>query len=158
MLRLASSSVVLSCLALSSVVFLCSILFNSHHFNALLPLFGTHFTYPLSCPIPLLPPAPSIPSNTSSRILDPVFRPLEPSDPQDAEVANMYLSNYERFASTARFWTESYAMPRAEVAGSEVLYCTVLQRTVLCCPALHFTVCIYNTLPCWCVHSDLEPF
>ena len=27
---------------------------------------------------------------------------LEPSDPQDAEVANMYLSNYERFASTAR--------------------------------------------------------
>jgi hypothetical protein len=103
----------------------------------------------------------------------------------------MYLSNYERFASTARFWTESYAMPRAEVAGSEVLYCNVLQRTVLCCTvlyctvlhytvlscavlycsvlhhtilyctvlsALHFTVCNYHTLPCWCVHSDLEPF
>ena len=32
----------------------------------------------------------------------------------------MYLSNYERFASTARFWTESYAMPRAAVAGVEV--------------------------------------
>ena len=110
----------------------------------------------------------------------------EPSDPQDAEVANMYLSNYERFASTARwflifllhgdifilnnffalsttffcpiichryifsfifhqrhsssqvdllrlkshsnltvflvhrFWTESYAMPREDVKGSEV--------------------------------------
>jgi ubiquitin-conjugating enzyme (huntingtin interacting protein 2) len=26
----------------------------------------------------------------------------EPSDPQDAEVANMYLANYEQFASTAR--------------------------------------------------------
>ena len=51
----------------------------------------------------------------------------EPNDPQDAEVANMFLSDYERFASTARykysnifvrihlssiilrFWTESYA-------------------------------------------------
>lgn len=33
----------------------------------------------------------------------------EPNDPQDAEVANMYLSNYEQFCSTARFWTESYA-------------------------------------------------
>lgn len=45
---------------------------------------------------------------------------LEPSDPQDAEVANMYLSNYERFLSTARFWTESYAMPSEAVAGAEV--------------------------------------
>ena len=77
---------------------------------------------------------------SSSRILDPTFLPLEPNDPQDAEVANMYLSNYERFASTARFWTESYAMPRAEVAGSEVptlLNCTVLCSTVLCCILLH---------------------
>lgn len=32
----------------------------------------------------------------------------------------MYLSNYERFLSTARFWTESYAMPSEAVAGAEV--------------------------------------
>lgn len=34
----------------------------------------------------------------------------EPSDPQDAEVANMYLSNYQQFESMAKFWTETYAM------------------------------------------------
>nr|CCA27209.1 ubiquitinconjugating enzyme E2 putative [Albugo laibachii Nc14] len=33
----------------------------------------------------------------------------EPDDPQDAEVARMYLNDYERFVSTARFWTESFA-------------------------------------------------
>mmetsp|Transcript_25150 Transcript_25150/g.22870 ORF Transcript_25150/g.22870 Transcript_25150/m.22870 type:complete len:196 (-) Transcript_25150:1557-2144(-) len=33
----------------------------------------------------------------------------EPNDPQDAEVANMYLSNYEQFKNKAKFWTESYA-------------------------------------------------
>merc|ERR1712196_96612 len=38
----------------------------------------------------------------------------EPDDPQDAEVANMYLSNYERFKSTAKFWTDCYARPKEE--------------------------------------------
>lgn len=33
----------------------------------------------------------------------------EPNDPQDAEVARMYLNDYDRFVSTARFWTESFA-------------------------------------------------
>jgi ubiquitin-protein ligase len=57
-----------------------------------------------------------------STVISTIFFPflLEPSDPQDAEVANMYLSNYERFLSTARFWTESYAMPSEAVAGAEV--------------------------------------
>ena len=44
----------------------------------------------------------------------------EPSDPQDAEVANMYLGNQEQFISTARFWTESYAMQREQVSGEGV--------------------------------------
>jgi hypothetical protein len=39
----------------------------------------------------------------------------EPSDPQDAEVANMYLRNREQFLSTAKFWTESYAMDPSQV-------------------------------------------
>ena len=76
----------------------CAPFLHSHHIpSPYLPLSHLH------------PPHPSFPSLIS-----------EPSDPQDAEVANMYLSNYERFASTARFWTESYAMPRAAVAGAEV--------------------------------------
>jgi ubiquitin-conjugating enzyme (huntingtin interacting protein 2) len=33
----------------------------------------------------------------------------EPNDPQDAEVAKMYLKNRQEFNHTARFWTETYA-------------------------------------------------
>ena len=29
----------------------------------------------------------------------------------------MYLGNYEQFVSTAKFWTESYAMTKEEVAA-----------------------------------------
>jgi hypothetical protein len=36
----------------------------------------------------------------------------EPDDPQDAEVANMYKTNYQTFAQTAKFWTEMYAAVR----------------------------------------------
>jgi ubiquitin-conjugating enzyme (huntingtin interacting protein 2) len=33
----------------------------------------------------------------------------EPSDPQDAEVAKMYISDRKKFEKTAKFWTDSYA-------------------------------------------------
>jgi len=33
----------------------------------------------------------------------------EPTDPQDAEVAKMYLNDRKRFEKTAKFWTETYA-------------------------------------------------
>jgi ubiquitin-conjugating enzyme (huntingtin interacting protein 2) len=35
----------------------------------------------------------------------------EPGDPQDAQVAKMYISDRKKFDSTAKFWTESYAKP-----------------------------------------------
>ena len=38
----------------------------------------------------------------------------EPGDPQDAEVAKMYLGNRPEFDRTARFWTENFAKPRNE--------------------------------------------
>lgn len=38
---------------------------------------------------------------------------------QDAEVARQYLENYDTWAKTARFWTESYATPRAEEGMDE---------------------------------------
>jgi ubiquitin-conjugating enzyme (huntingtin interacting protein 2) len=38
----------------------------------------------------------------------------EPSDPQDAQVANMYLRNRAEFDRTAKFWTESYAKPTSK--------------------------------------------
>jgi ubiquitin-conjugating enzyme (huntingtin interacting protein 2) len=40
----------------------------------------------------------------------------EPNDPQDAEVAKMYKSDYKKWVATAAFWTESYAVERP--AGS----------------------------------------
>ena len=43
----------------------------------------------------------------------------EPNDPQDAEVANMYLSSIETFNATARFWTETYAMASQTEEGVE---------------------------------------
>lgn len=37
----------------------------------------------------------------------------QPDDPQDAEVASMYMNNHETFVNTAKFWTETYARPDA---------------------------------------------
>lgn len=36
----------------------------------------------------------------------------EPNDPQDAQVANMYLKDRPKFDKTAKFWTETYANPQ----------------------------------------------
>ena len=33
----------------------------------------------------------------------------EPNDPQDAEVAKMYIGDRKKFEKTAKFWTETYA-------------------------------------------------
>jgi len=35
----------------------------------------------------------------------------EATDPQDAEVAKMYISDRKKFEKTAKFWTETYAKP-----------------------------------------------
>lgn len=38
----------------------------------------------------------------------------EPGDPQDAEVAKMYMKDRAEFDRTAKFWTESYAKPTSK--------------------------------------------
>lgn len=38
----------------------------------------------------------------------------EPGDPQDAEVAKMYVGNREEFDRTAKFWTQTYAKPTSK--------------------------------------------
>ena len=45
----------------------------------------------------------------------------EPTDPQDAEVAKMYLTDRKLFDSTARFWTETYANDSSDSAKIEHL-------------------------------------
>jgi ubiquitin-conjugating enzyme (huntingtin interacting protein 2) len=41
----------------------------------------------------------------------------EPDDPQDAVVAQQYLRDYQTFAATARYWTETFA--RSSALGIE---------------------------------------
>ena len=41
----------------------------------------------------------------------------EPTDPQDAQVARMYLENKKEFERTAKFWTEMYASGSGREAG-----------------------------------------
>jgi ubiquitin-conjugating enzyme (huntingtin interacting protein 2) len=44
----------------------------------------------------------------------------EPDDPQDAEVAKMYKDSIETFEQTAKFWTETYALPRDESVAAAI--------------------------------------
>ena len=43
----------------------------------------------------------------------------EPTDPQDAQVARMYIDNKEEFDRTAKFWTEMYASNKARGISRE---------------------------------------
>ena len=43
----------------------------------------------------------------------------EPNDPQDAQVARMYLDNKAEFDRTAKFWTEMYATDKANGEGGK---------------------------------------
>lgn len=58
--------------------------------------------------------SPALTIKTALLSLQALLSCPEPNDPQDAEVANMYLSNRPEFTSTAKFWTECYAMPKAD--------------------------------------------
>jgi len=40
----------------------------------------------------------------------------EPLDPQDAQVANHYLTNRQGFNETAKFWTEVYATDKGQIS------------------------------------------
>lgn len=64
--------------------------------------------------------SPALTMKTAMLSLQALMCSAEPDDPQDAQVANMYKSNYEEFCSQAKFWTETYAMDEAEVKEKEV--------------------------------------
>ena len=53
--------------------------------------------------------SPALTMKTALMSLQALMCAPEPSDPQDAEVASMFNRSYDQFASTARFWTETYA-------------------------------------------------
>jgi ubiquitin-conjugating enzyme (huntingtin interacting protein 2) len=60
--------------------------------------------------------SPALTIKTTLLSLQALLSAPEPNDPQDAEVAKMYKSDYKKWAATAAFWTESYAVERP--AGS----------------------------------------
>jgi len=58
--------------------------------------------------------SPALTIKTALLSLQALMCSAEPSDPQDAEVAKMYMSDRKKFDRTAQFWTESYAKPSSK--------------------------------------------
>jgi len=58
--------------------------------------------------------SPALTIKTALLSLQALMCSPEPGDPQDAEVAKMYLSNREEFGQTAKFWTQTYAKPSSK--------------------------------------------
>jgi ubiquitin-conjugating enzyme (huntingtin interacting protein 2) len=55
--------------------------------------------------------SPALTIKTALLSLQALLCSPEPGDPQDAEVAKMYLKNRAEFDRTARYWTASKAKP-----------------------------------------------
>ena len=55
--------------------------------------------------------SPALTIKTALLSLQALMCSPEPSDPQDAEVAKMYVSDGKKFEKTAKFWTDTYAKP-----------------------------------------------
>eukprot|EP00531_Pseudo-nitzschia_arenysensis_P013774 CAMPEP_0116128500 /NCGR_PEP_ID=MMETSP0329-20121206/7392_1 /TAXON_ID=697910 /ORGANISM="Pseudo-nitzschia arenysensis, Strain B593" /LENGTH=193 /DNA_ID=CAMNT_0003622641 /DNA_START=40 /DNA_END=621 /DNA_ORIENTATION=- len=53
--------------------------------------------------------SPALTIKTALLSLRALLSSPEPSDPQDAEVAKMYIGDRKKFEKTAKFWTETYA-------------------------------------------------
>jgi ubiquitin-conjugating enzyme (huntingtin interacting protein 2) len=65
--------------------------------------------------------SPALTMKTALMSLQALMCAPEPSDPQDAEVANMYNRSIEQFNSTATFWTQTYAMEGGEGGKEKVI-------------------------------------
>ncbi|KAG7373836.1 ubiquitin-conjugating enzyme [Nitzschia inconspicua] len=61
--------------------------------------------------------SPALTIKTALLSLQALMCSPEPSDPQDAEVAKMYMADRAKFEKTAKFWTETYAKPKDEEAA-----------------------------------------
>eukprot|EP00245_Coleochaete_scutata_P008565 TRINITY_DN264_c0_g1_i1.p1 TRINITY_DN264_c0_g1~~TRINITY_DN264_c0_g1_i1.p1 ORF type:complete len:193 (+),score=42.58 TRINITY_DN264_c0_g1_i1:84-662(+) len=53
--------------------------------------------------------SPALTLKTALLSLQALLSAPEPSDPQDAQVAQQYLNDYNAFATTAKLWTEQFA-------------------------------------------------
>jgi ubiquitin-conjugating enzyme (huntingtin interacting protein 2) len=57
--------------------------------------------------------SPALTIKTALLSLQALMCSPEPGDPQDAQVAKMYLENRAEYNKTAKFWTQSYAKPKS---------------------------------------------
>merc|ERR1712072_384695 len=53
--------------------------------------------------------SPALTIRTALLSIQAMLSAPEPSDPQDAEVAEMYKSRHPEFVQTAKYWTETFA-------------------------------------------------
>jgi ubiquitin-conjugating enzyme (huntingtin interacting protein 2) len=58
--------------------------------------------------------SPALTIKTALLSLQALMCSPEPKDPQDAEVAKMYMSRRAEFDRTAKFWTDTYAKPSSK--------------------------------------------
>lgn len=58
--------------------------------------------------------SPALTIKTALLSLQALMCSAEPGDPQDAEVAKMYMGDRKKFDHTAKFWTETYAKPTSK--------------------------------------------
>ena len=63
--------------------------------------------------------SPALTIKTALLSLQALLSSPEPSDPQDAEVAKMYMDDRELYNQTAKFWTDTYAVVKEEGAEAE---------------------------------------
>lgn len=70
--------------------------------------------------------SPALTIKTALVSLQALLSTPEPSDPQDAEVAKQYLKDYDTWCKTARFWTESYAVPK-KAGGDEAALAALVE-------------------------------
>ncbi|RHY16840.1 hypothetical protein DYB25_006009 [Aphanomyces astaci] len=64
--------------------------------------------------------SPALTIKTTLLSIQALLSAAEPTDPQDAEVARMYINDKDRFNNTAAFWTQSYATEKGD-AGSDAV-------------------------------------
>mmetsp|Transcript_13014 Transcript_13014/g.28264 ORF Transcript_13014/g.28264 Transcript_13014/m.28264 type:complete len:204 (-) Transcript_13014:375-986(-) len=65
--------------------------------------------------------SPALTIKTALLSLQALLCSPEPKDPQDAQVARMYLDNMDEFNRTAKSWVQMYATPKSEDSKEEAI-------------------------------------
>jgi len=73
--------------------------------------------------------SPALTIRTALLSIQALLSAPEPSDPQDAEVANMYKSDKALFEQTAKYWTETFAQEKASSHSDRVQQITEMGFT-----------------------------